>query len=851
MTTQVTYQGIEYTVADGETVDDLLKKKGFAEAHEQNMLEMTSELVAPTPREQQLMSREEEKSSVGTALLQGLSNDQGYQTAWLAQQRFPELVERGIDPVDYYFLDEDEDIAYIDPYSNEVVKEFKDNLLVDTARYAGPTAQFLGELGVGTAGLVGGAFLTGNPFGAAAGGAGGTALGGGAVYAGRAGISAAFDGPPLKIAKLADDLMVSSAFGAIPFGTKAAQLAGSAFRTASTRFPGKDGKTALETILRDGGETIDEKVAFAKERFGVDLTRAEAQGIMSNAGAIQRYLQMQPGSQKLWDFYHNRQLQVEEAADVFFNEILRGDYLAGLKRSRLSGRQGLDPDVDLTKASDEVLKKLSAKRQERASPVYKNSFDLELEAPIDVSDIARQLQMDLADPNLRGKARSVKQDLLDALTDFSGLSKTTQGELALKDNTEMLHNALTNDFRPLIEGLTKDAQLTLRREVSRIREKVSNKLKAANPEYARATAIYDPSKGHLQVLDRSVINNLAQAAELGGEQAARLTQKLFSGNIKPKDIRLLRRLIQTEDPQVWQNIKGTWLRTQFDDAITSSVNPLGVNNKFLSRLGIRGRVMMGRGAEKVRGTKAKVFSEILDPQELDNFVGLVEMMQATSFIASRGGSPTQPLLALQKLLDKETRGLGRMAAGAVRAAMEIPQRILIRGFDDATAATIAFQREVYEDKLIDALIDPTVAADLAKAINAVNPAVYFVSQAATRGGAEVFDSILEDRLVPDKINPTTGQLERGPQGIEMIESAKEVTQPEQPLEDPQAMLQGLSVPQVGGDVSAFEPLPQGPSETLAMGQIDPAMSPTILPSDKDRELAMRLRGPLGGIASLA
>ena len=849
MTTQVTYQGIEYTVADGETVDDLLKKKGFAEAHEQNMLQMTSELVAPTPREQQLMSREEDKSGVGTALLQGLSNDQGYQIAWLAQQRFPELVERGIDPVDYYFLDEDEDIAYIDPYSNEMVKEFKDNLLVDTARYAGPTAQFLGELGGGTAGLVSGAFLTGNPFGAAAGGAGGTALAGGAVYAGRAGISAAFDGPPLKTSKLADDLMVSSAFGAIPFGTKAAQLAGSAFRTASTRFPGKDGKTALETILRDGGKTVDEKVAFAREKFGVDLTRAEAQGIMSNSGAIQRYLQMQPGSQKLWDFYHNRQLQVEEAADVFFNEILRGDYLAGLKKSKLSGRQGLDPDVDLTKASDEVLKKLAAKRQERATPVYQNAF--ELEAPIDVSDIARQLQMDLADPNLRGKARSVKREILDALTDFSGLSKAEAGGLALKDNTEMLHNALRNDFRPLIEGLTKDAQATLKREVSQIREKISNRLKTANPEYARATAIYDPSKGHLQALERSVVNNLAQAAELGGEQAARLTQKLFSGNIKPKDLTLLRRLIQTEDPQVWQNIKGTWLRTQFDDAIASSTNPLGAPNRFLSRIGIRGKTMMGRGAEKVRGTKAKMFEAIMEPVELQNFVDLVEMMQATSFIASKGGSPTQPLLAMQKLLDKETRGLGRLAAGAVRSAMEIPQRILIRGFDDATAANIAFQREVYEDKLIEALIDPTVAADLAKAIDSVSPAVYFVSQAVARGGAEVFDTILEDRLVPDEVNPVTGQLERGPQGIEMIESAKEVTQPEQPLEDPQAMLQGLSVPQVGGDASAFEPLPQGPSAALAMGQIDPAMSPTILPSDKDRELAMRLRGPLGGIASLA
>ena len=167
MTTQVTYQGIEYTVNDGETLDDLLRKEGFEEAHQNNVLQMTSELVAPTLEEQEMLKREEEKSGVGTALLQGLSNDQGYQTAWLAQQRFPELIQRGIDPVNFYFLDEDEDIAYVDPYSNEVVKEFKDNLLVDTARYAGPTAQFLGELGGGTAGLVGGAFLTGNPFGAA------------------------------------------------------------------------------------------------------------------------------------------------------------------------------------------------------------------------------------------------------------------------------------------------------------------------------------------------------------------------------------------------------------------------------------------------------------------------------------------------------------------------------------------------------------------------------------------------------------------------------------------------------------------------------------------------------------
>jgi hypothetical protein len=856
--------GIFYEVEDDVTEEDLANTPEFVELHRSNMLAQTSQLVAPSPREQALLEREKNKSGVGMALLQGMSNDQGYQTAWLAQQRFPELVERGIDPVDFYFLDEDEDIAYIDPYTNKPVKEFRDSLLVDSARWAGPTAQFLAELGGGTLGLVGGAFLgaatTGNPVGAVAGamggGSSGTAVGGGTAYAGRAGISAMFDGPPLKVSQLKDDLAWSAAFGAFPFGTKAAQLAGNAFRTTSKKFPGGDGRTALQTILTDGGNTVDEKIAFAKEKFNVDLTRAEAQGIMSNAGQIQRYLQMQPGSQKLWDFYHNRQLQVEEAADVFFDEILRGKYLQELKQARLSGRTALDPESDLAKAADEVLKKLAAKRQERAGVVYKNAFDLDI--PIDVSDIVTKLEAELGDANLRGEARRVKQAMVDALTDFTGFSPNrvpikgaNRAEIGLKDNTEMLHNALTNDFRPLIEGLTKDGQKGLKREVSQIRAQVSERLKVANPEYARAAAIYDPSKGHLQALERGVVRSFAEAAELGGEAAARITKRLFNGTAKPKDIRDLRRLIQTQDPQVWQNIKGTWLRTQFDDAITSSINPLGVQNKFLSRLGIRGKVMMGRGGAKARGTKAKVFEAMMEPQELENFVDLVEMMQATSYIATQGGSPTQPLLALRNFLEKDVTGGGRIAANALRAVVEIPQRIAIRGFDDTMAATLGFQREAYEDKLIEALIDPKVAGELAAQIDAVKPGVYFVTQAVSRGATDVFDQLTDESFKPDKVNPRTGQLERGVQGARMIESAKEVTNPKAPEDPKPSILDSMYVPDVGMDSPAFEPLSQRPSTAPAMGKIDPAMSPTILPSDKDRELAMRLRGPLGGIASLA
>ena len=176
---------------------------------------------------------------------------------------------------------------------------------------------------------------------------------------------------------------------------------------------------------------------------------------------------------------------------------------------------------------------------------------------------------------------------------------------------------------------------------------------------------------------------------------------------------------------------------------------------------------------------------------------------------------------------------------------------LTRGFDDAASRSLGFQKEVYEDKLIEALIDPNKAKELAKEIERVKPGVYFVTQAAARGaGGEVYDLLTESPFEPDAIDPQTGQLKRGTQGAQMIESAKEVTQPEQTVQDPQAMLEGLSVPQVSDDVTLFDPLPDA-SGAPVPGGFDPATSAIVLPRADDRELAMRLRGPLGGIASLA
>ena len=80
----------------------------------------------------------------------------------------------------------------------------------------------------------------------------------------------------------------------------------------------------IRTLLTEGGDTPESLMQMAQDRFGITLTRAEALGLKSNASQVQRYLQMQPSSQKLFDFYNDRALQMEEAFYTFFDELQSG-----------------------------------------------------------------------------------------------------------------------------------------------------------------------------------------------------------------------------------------------------------------------------------------------------------------------------------------------------------------------------------------------------------------------------------------------------------------------------------------------------------------------------------------------
>ena len=900
MTIEVKIDGIPYLVKDQAGFDRLKEdiknnKNGMGDQHKAKLDAIRDEFFASIPEEdKKRIEQENSRTGALQALIAGLSNDESAKSLYLANRRFPNLKEqRGIEPNDLYFLDEDEDLAYVDP--NDITKSYKEyadmGFGLETDDIFGrvfPAGQLLFEMVPETAG-----FMIGGAYAGAPGAVGlattGQAAGGGLFYALRAGLSNALDGPPLDTGKLAGDLALNSAFALLPFGLPAESFP-KLFRGTVRKFPGVEGRQTLLEIIKEGGEDSERLINLAADR-GIVITRPEAKLMASDGAMIQKYLQMQPTSQKLFDFYNSRALQVEETAEDFFNEILSGKFAK--KKDKLTNKPALDADYDIALASESVLKKMADKRKLRAEPVYQNAYELDIN--VDTKDLFEDIIGELSDPNVRKGTdyHTALTELKDMLVDQRKMAAVDEDTvkaydndpdqllaLNLKSDTESLHKMLSRDFRPLIERLTKDNQGFIKSKVSNIRGQISERLKAANPEYARATSIYDPTKGHLQVLERSVINSLAKVVELGGTRAANLTQRLFNGSIKPKELKDLRRLIQVEDPQVWQNLKGTWLRTQFDDALTTTINPLGGANKFLNRLGLRGNIRktfpfagkqvdeaaakqldiatagtpdeivsaatseistVGRAA---RGRRAAVYKEMLDPQELDNFVDLVEIMQATSYIATQSQSPTQTLQTMSRIIEDEAKGFGLKIGEATLSLVQLPQRVLFKGFDDVTEKVIGLQKERYEDLLINALIDPSLATDLTKFIQSINPTIFFTTQSVARGTEATIEELYEGEGEED-----LGL--RGERSVELREGARDIMRKEMEALQEEIQTRGEPVPaemqpppfNVMNSLTAAPPIAPRP-------KINPAMSPTILPDPQDRELAMRRQAGSGGILGL-
>ena len=801
-------------------------------------------------------------SGLFDAFLSGLTNDEAYKTRWLAEKRFPGLVEAGIDPTQFYFVDGDGDISYKDPNDGfKAKKEFREFGGFDAADYMdklGPTGQFLFEVIPGSIGLTAG-FITGGLPGAVAGGVGGTGLGGSVAYASRAGISNALGGPPLNVSKAARDLSFESAIGGLPIGVPKASIP-KAFQGIYEKFPGIEGREALQDVVLNGGKTVDDKLNYLANKYpSITITRAEADELIGTRGAkLQEWLAQQPNNEKLLQFYYDRSAKVKDVAENFFDEVLSGKYVTRENKDSLFGKPFIDADIDVAKALDTYMVEEKKRLQKRVAPLYKEAYDLDV--TVDISDVLSDVNKVLDNPNVSAAKKTtyekVKKALLDANTDQA------------RNSTELIHEGLKDDFNRIFASLSSgsSADGILKREITTLRNTVQKRLSEANPSYKQATDIYNEATGVSLLLEKSIAGQFANVVELGGTKAATLSKKLFSGNIKPAEVTELKNILQSTDEGAvaWQNLKGTWLSSQWDEVIVSQTNPLSEPNAYLRAVGIKqpsqafpmqkmrydplGNPLpasadeMARLADEVseaqvRGKKANLWKAVLEPEELSAFMDLTDMLQAVGSIQNKAGSNTFSNFAIDEIVTAGSKPIvgspapGMATAGKITSIAEtivnIPS-LMFRG-TDLTSKIAAQQKDAYIDFLIANIINPKENVILRNSIEGIKPNIYLLTQTFAKGGLEGVENLSttireRNEAIQEEIqDPSFGELEQ-----EEVEVDPNL----------QSSINTFQMPNVS------QPLFDEPETDLGLEQLT---SPTILPDERDREIAMR---QMGGIGSL-
>ena len=769
-------------------------------------------------------------SGLFDAFLSGLTNDEAYKTRWLAEKRFPGLVEAGIDPTQFYFVDGDGDISYKDPNDGfKAKKEFREFLGFDAADYMdklGPTGQFLSEVIPGSIGLTAG-FITGGLPGAVAGGVGGTALGGTVSYASRAGISNALGGPPLNVSKAAKDLSFESALGGLPIGVPKASIP-KAFQGIYEKFPGIEGREALQDVVLNGGKTVDDKLNYLANKYpSITITRAEADELIGTRGAkLQEWLAQQPNNEKLLQFYYDRSAKVKDVAENFFDEVLSGKYVARENKDSLFGKPFIDADIDVAKALDTYMVEEKKRLQKRVAPLYKEAYDLDV--TVDISDVLNDVNKVLDNPNVSAAKKTayekVKKALIDANTDQA------------RNTTELIHEGLKDDFNRIFASLSSgsSADRILKREITTLRNTVQKRLSEANPSYRQATDIYNEATGVSLLLEKSIAGQFANVVELGGTKAATLSKKLFSGNIKPAEVTELKNILQSTDEGAvaWQNLKGTWLSSQWDEVIVSQTNPLSEPNAYLRAVGIK-----QPSEAQVRGKKANLWKAVLEPEELAAFMDLTDMLQAVGSIQNKAGSNTFSNFAIDEIVTAGSKPIvgspapGMATAGKITSIAEtivnIPS-LMFRG-TDLTSKIAAQQKDAYIDFLISNIINPKENVILRNSIEGIKPNIYLLTQTFAKGGLEGVENLSttireRNEAIQEEIqDPSFGEFEQ-----EEVEVDPNL----------QSSLSTFKMPNIS------QPLFDEPETDLGLEQLT---SPTILPDEKDREIAMR---QMGGIGSL-
>ena len=741
---------------------------------------------------------------------------------FLASQRFPNdpLAALRYKIVDGVIVYEDDDGTvkpeFIRPSDAGVLDEFVTPNLV-------PAGTFTADLAGGMIGAKKG-FQKGleyakksrvkNPYALAGivlgstalGGFGGTLAVGGATRTARGLLADQFYNlPPEEIYAALRDAGISASLSAIPFGAGPT-------RNVVAKFTGKE--DALRQLLNEK-KSVQGIIDQAKE-YGIDLTVAEAGDIGTRAASLQYFLSRQPQIQKIQQFYNNRSQQIAEAIGLFADKM-------GSKVKDV-GIQGIERGVADTAAS--VMKELQERRKARATKLYDDVRNAPDQQPVDLSVVIAELDDTINNTQNPASLIQAAQDFKDTLfftrleqvkkLDANGLPVLDKNgqeifeEIEVKEpltNLMAIHDRRTTDMEKIVKSNLDSA---IAQKVIGFRQQVTQALDEADGTYALARRVYDPNKPNIDATARSAIGSMARLFGQGNDkQVARSIKEIFNPDVSAQSLRNARRVLQAADPEGFKNVKKYFINSKFDDFARTQSLEGGVPN-FQKYFSLK--------------KNQDMLSNLLEPDEFANFNRMLGFMDRAFNRVPRGGSPPQPLLAMEEQLAKDFGDKKSATLKFMLAAMRLPGRILSGQVGDDLLKRISLkQQEAYYDKLTDVLLDPNATKVLDEAYEYLDLSQFGAKQAATRTGAEVIEEVTEPEV--QEYQPTEQQTER-------------IREQLQELEKPQA---SISIEDI------FDPLPQ----TRGASPSNVIDSPTLLPSDQDRELARRLQGGIGGLGAIA
>jgi hypothetical protein len=752
-----------------------------------------AEQMARLIEQQSLNDADQSQQFMSYGLMKARSNlffDDDSRIEYLASERFPddpsaslryrykdgELIYRDYDGTDKAVFAPGEDVNWLE---SSVVPN-----IVPFTTFASDVAGGMVGAGVGFKKGVELSKNVTNPYAktaiilgsAAVGGFGGNFIVGGVARGGREKlIDMFYNLPPEEIYAAYQDLLVSSAFSAIPFGAGPT-------RNLVNKFMGKEDNLRYLMNLRKDNQTIIDEAA----KMGVKITQAEAADIGTKAMNIQYFLSRQPQIESVRKFYNSRAARTREAVEA-------------LAHSFGSMKQAFgDIGQRVAAAGKWAIDELASRRKARATKLYDRIRNAPEPVLVDTTPIIKNIDSQLANPEL-------DPDVVESLTAFRKL-------LFDKDDNQIQNMMSLHDRRAgSIENLIKENIGTDQgSRLIALREDLTAMFDVADDTYRLARRVYDPTRPALQMIERSAIGKLSRI--MTDKQTSRAVLDLFDPNVSIQSIRNAKRVLRVVDPEAFKDAKKMFIITKLDDLIRQSIDEgLPQFQQFFAK-------------SKVN----KMMKEMLEPDEYQSFNRMIEII-GKAMSVPKGGSPTQPLLALEKALAADTAGLGQKTVKFLLAAVRLPGRILQGTVGDDMMRNIAMrQADSYYKALADSLFDPDAVINIEKAYQYFAPLEFGVKQAVTRGAAEGVGAITEEGDKP--YTPTDQQREAIMQQLQ---------QQQESVDNPQSSL----------DINMFEDMPQSGLSGAPSG-FDPSMSPTILPSASDREIAMRRNARRSGIVSL-